>query len=71
MTLLAEMRRKRMAMDKIIRKREAIWPSDVPQPLLPYSPAIKAGGWVFISGQIATDFKTSVPARREAHSIAA
>src|SRR5689334_7652529 len=42
-------------------KREAIWPSDAPRPILPYSPAIKAGGWVFISGQVATDFKAGVP----------
>ena len=51
-----------MAIDKMIGKREAIWPSDVPRPILPYSTAIKAGGWVFISGQVATDFKTGVPA---------
>jgi len=46
-------------------KREAIWPSDVPRPMLPYSPAIKAGGWVFISGQVATDGKTGVPAEAQ------
>jgi enamine deaminase RidA (YjgF/YER057c/UK114 family) len=38
----------------------AIWPDSVPSPLAPYSPAIKAGGWVFVSGQVATDFKTGV-----------
>src|SRR5262249_8296963 len=42
---------------------EGIWPgleSGVPKPLMPYSPAIKAGGWVFIAGTIASDFKTGL-----------
>ena len=42
---------------------EAIWPgleAGVPKPLMPYSPAIKAGGWVFIAGQLASDFKTGI-----------
>lgn len=37
----------------------AIWP-DVPTPLMPYSPAVKAGGWVFVSGQLASDFSTGI-----------
>ncbi|SVE36294.1 uncharacterized protein METZ01_LOCUS489148, partial [marine metagenome] len=44
---------------------EAIWPgleAGVPKPLMPYSPAIKAGGWVFIAGQLASDFKTGLDA---------
>jgi enamine deaminase RidA (YjgF/YER057c/UK114 family) len=36
--------------------REAIWPGGVPRPRMPYSPAIKAGGWIFIAGQLASDF---------------
>ncbi|MEE8308380.1 MAG: RidA family protein, partial [Gammaproteobacteria bacterium] len=32
----------------------------VPKPLMPYSPAIKAGEWVFIAGQIASDFETGL-----------
>jgi len=43
--------------------REAIWPgleAGVPKPLMPYSPAIKAGDWVFIAGQIASDFETGL-----------
>ena len=40
--------------------REAIWPGGVPKPLMPYSPIIKAGGWVFTAGQIATDFETGL-----------
>ena len=43
---------------------EAIWPGleeGVPKPIMPYSPAVKAGGWVFIAGQLASDFKTGLP----------
>jgi enamine deaminase RidA (YjgF/YER057c/UK114 family) len=32
--------------------REAVWPAGA-EPARTYSPAIKAGGWVFVSGQIA------------------
>ncbi len=42
---------------------EAIWPgleAGVPKPVMPYSPAIKAAGWVFIAGQLASDFKTGL-----------
>jgi enamine deaminase RidA (YjgF/YER057c/UK114 family) len=39
--------------------REAIYGGE-PKPLAPYSPAIKAGGWVFASGQLASDFKTGL-----------
>jgi enamine deaminase RidA (YjgF/YER057c/UK114 family) len=42
---------------------EGIWPglaSGVPKPLMPYSPAIKAGGWVFVAGTIASDFATGL-----------
>jgi enamine deaminase RidA (YjgF/YER057c/UK114 family) len=49
---------------------EAIWPgleAEVPKPLMPYSPAIRAGGWVFIAGTIASDFKTGLaPAVKDA-----
>lgn len=36
-----------------------IWP-DIPQPMMPYSPAVKAADWIFVSGQLATDFKTGI-----------
>jgi len=39
--------------------RKAVW-GEEPKPLMPYSPAIKAGGWVFFAGQLASDFKTGV-----------
>ncbi len=45
------------------RGKEAIWPgleAGVPKPLMPYSPAIRAGDWVFIAGQIASDFETGL-----------
>lgn len=35
----------------------AIWPEGTPKPRMPYSPAVKAGGWLFLSGQLASDFK--------------
>ncbi len=41
--------------------RKAIW-GDEPKPLMPYSPAIKAGGWVFFAGQLASDFKNGLAA---------
>jgi len=40
--------------------RQAIWPGDIPKPLAPYSPAIKAGGWLFVAGQLASDFETGI-----------
>ena len=39
--------------------RRAFVPSDVPQSPLPFSPAITAGGWIFLGGQTATDFETA------------
>ena len=57
-------------MAKENKQREAVWPgleAGVPKPLMPYSPAIKAGDWVFIAGQIASDFDTGIaPEVREA-----
>jgi len=41
-------------------ERQAIWPGDIPKPLAPYSPAIKAGGWLFVAGQLASDFETGL-----------
>ncbi len=38
---------------------QSIWP-DIPQPLMPYSPAVKAADWVFVSGQLASDFTTGI-----------
>ena len=41
-------------------ERRAIWPGGIPKPIAPYSPAIKAGGWLFVAGQLASDFKTGL-----------
>ncbi|MGI9556500.1 MAG: RidA family protein [Solirubrobacterales bacterium] len=35
---------------------EAFWPGGISAPRMPYSPAIKAGPWVFIAGQLASDW---------------
>ncbi len=40
--------------------RESISTGDAPRPIGPYSPAIRAGGFVFVSGQGAVDPKTQV-----------
>lgn len=49
-------------MEKPISSRApvAVWPDGVPKPLMPYTPAIKAGGWLFVAGQLASDFETGV-----------
>ena len=47
----------------------AIWPDGPPRPLAPYTPAIKAAGWLFISGQLASDFKNGLaPEARSSNS---
>jgi enamine deaminase RidA (YjgF/YER057c/UK114 family) len=42
-----------------------IWP-DIPRPLMPYSPAVKASDWVFVSGQLASDFETGIATEAKA-----
>ena len=39
---------------------EAIWPTSGPRPLMPYSPGVRAGDWLFVSGQLASDFETGL-----------
>lgn len=39
---------------------QGFWPGGVEKPLMPYTPAIKAAGWLFIAGQLASDFETGV-----------
>ena len=41
-------------------ERRALWPGGIPKPIAPYSPAIKAGGWLFVAGQLASDFVTGL-----------
>jgi enamine deaminase RidA (YjgF/YER057c/UK114 family) len=40
----------------VSKEIQAITPSGTPRPLMPYSPAVKAGDWLFVAGQMATDF---------------
>jgi enamine deaminase RidA (YjgF/YER057c/UK114 family) len=40
--------------------RQAVWPDGFRKPAFPYSPAVKAGGWLFASGQMATDLVTGL-----------
>lgn len=42
--------------------RIVVIPPDVPRSPYPWSPAIKAGGWVFAEGRSATDYKTAMSA---------
>lgn len=44
-----------------------IWPGGVEKPLMPYTPAIKAAGWLFIAGQLASDFETGVAPQAVSH----
>lgn len=44
-----------------------IWPGGVEKPLMPYTPAIKAAGWLFIAGQLASDFETGVAPQAISH----
>ncbi|HEY7244099.1 MAG TPA: Rid family hydrolase [Xanthobacteraceae bacterium] len=41
--------------------------SEAPRPLANYSEAIVAGPWVFAAGQLASDYKTGVPAEARKH----
>jgi enamine deaminase RidA (YjgF/YER057c/UK114 family) len=36
-------------------KKEAIFPAALPKPVMGYSPVVKAGPYVFVSGQVASD----------------
>jgi enamine deaminase RidA (YjgF/YER057c/UK114 family) len=47
-------------LETALRGREAIWPDGFPRPPFPYSPGIRAGGWVFASAQMATDLVSGV-----------
>ena len=49
------------------QERVAIWPGNTPRPLMPYSPAIKAAGWVFVAGQLASDYVHGVAPEAQAN----
>ena len=42
-------------------KKEVIFPESMPRPRVAYSPLVKAGPFVYVSGQLASDFSTGVP----------
>ena len=46
-------------MVKDSRAAQSIWP-DVPQPLMSYSPVLRVADWIFISGQLASDFRIGI-----------
>ncbi len=41
--------------------KEAIFPAALPKPRVAYSPLVKAGPFVFVSGQLASDLSTGTP----------
>lgn len=43
-------------------KKEAIFPPGLPKPRVAYSPMVKAGPFLFIAGQLASDLTTGTPA---------
>ena len=43
-----------------VKEKQEVWPDNIPNPLMKYAPAVKAGNWVFVAGQLASDFKTGV-----------
>lgn len=46
--------------DEFPSGRRAIWPTGTPKPMMPYSPAIRADNWVFVSGHLASDYVEDV-----------
>lgn len=40
---------------------KSIVPPGIPKPIMPFSPAVRAGDWVFVAGQMATDFVNGLP----------
>jgi enamine deaminase RidA (YjgF/YER057c/UK114 family) len=44
-------------------RKEALFPAELPRPRVAYSPAVKAGPFVFVSGQLASDLSTGTPPR--------
>ncbi|MFC5702186.1 RidA family protein [Cohnella faecalis] len=43
-----------------MKRAKAIWPEGMPKPAIPYSPAVRAGDWLFVSGQSASDLTTGL-----------
>src|SRR2546425_4761861 len=51
--------------------KEGITTAEIPQPLsgAGYSPAVRVGDYVFVAGQMATDFRTGVPAEAQVSPV--
>ena len=50
--------------------KQVIEPEGLPRPPLHYSPAIRVDDWVFVSGQLASDFQSALaPAAMAAHGL--
>ena len=43
-------------------KKQALFPPELPRPRVAYSPAVQAGPFVFVSGQLASDLSSGTPA---------
>lgn len=41
-------------------RKEGVFTDKIPQPLGGYAPAIRAGDWIFVSGQVPSDFRTGL-----------
>jgi enamine deaminase RidA (YjgF/YER057c/UK114 family) len=46
--------------EKLARPPEAVWGDGVPKPKMAYSPAIRVGDWLFVAGQLASDFASGL-----------
>jgi reactive intermediate/imine deaminase len=57
-----------LAADGGVRK-EGVTTDRIPAPLGGYTPAIRAGDLVFVSGQMASDFRTGVPPEAEVNPV--
>jgi enamine deaminase RidA (YjgF/YER057c/UK114 family) len=58
-----------MASEPGSKKPMAVWPDGTPKPLMPYTPAIKAGGWLFVSGHLASDYQEGgIPAEAKSEN---
>ncbi|MCR8630389.1 RidA family protein [Paenibacillus radicis (ex Xue et al. 2023)] len=46
---------------------EEIWPEGMPRPNIPYSPAVRAGKWLFVSAQSASDLTSGLAEEAKVH----
>ncbi len=48
-------------------RKEGITTDKIPEPIGGYAPAIRIGDWVFLAGQIPTDFRTGIASEADVH----